>query len=200
MRILIDIIDGERLRAALRDVGKTQGDLAKFLHKDPSVISHIINGRRRATAEESEKIREFLTGEPGHTFEPRYGPIPVYGLAAASPGESLRLEHDAVLRNVPRHPAQEGIGGSFAVEVIGESMSPRYEHREIAYAIRDRWPRRLEDCIAEYANGDALVKIYLGSDDAEIRLRSLNPPKDFTVSRAQLKALHAVVGRGPSSS
>lgn len=122
--------------------------------------------------------------------------IPVYGLVGAASGDSIHLDHSAVVRSTPRHPAQGERAGVFALEVWSESMSPRYEPGELVYCIRNQPPKRGQDCVIEMRNGDAFLKIYEGQRNSVVFTRQLNPDSEVRYEGAKVKALHAVVGRG----
>ncbi|MGY6663389.1 MAG: S24 family peptidase [Glycocaulis sp.] len=122
--------------------------------------------------------------------------IPVYGLVAASPNGAIHLDHSAVVDTTARHPAQGERDDVFALEVWNESMSPRYEPGELVYCVRGRQPRRGQDCVIELKSGDAFLKIYEREHSGVIFTRQLNPDEEVRFQGTQLKAIHAVVGRG----
>jgi len=190
-------MEGETLRQALRDAGKTQRQLAAYMAFDPAVITRIVQGARGLTPAEEDRIREFLGAGEGAGVEPKFGPVPVYGVVTGAPRDKkIHLDHGSIVRHTRRHPNQEGLTGAFAVEVYGETMAPRYEHRELAFAVRDRWPRRFEDCLVEFNDGSTRIKRFLGDSGNVLSFMRLNPEEEFGIAAREIKALHTIVGRG----
>jgi transcriptional regulator with XRE-family HTH domain len=191
------MLHGETLRAALRDAKRTQRELAEFLGVDPAIITRMVQGGRVVTEDEEVRIRAFLGGDDEGALEPRHGPIPVYGLESGEPNQdTLKLTRSNILRYTPRHPAQANVRGAFAIEILGDAMEPRYQHREIAFAVRNRWPRHFEDCVIEYKDGASKVRQFIEADDKQVTVASLNPGKRCDIDRSNIRAVHGIVGRG----
>lgn len=57
-----------RIRLALWTQGRTQADLAEQLGVDPAVVSRIVNGRVRPSAEQRQMIAAFLRVPEGELF------------------------------------------------------------------------------------------------------------------------------------
>lgn len=209
----VDNEDPRGLKARLRRAGKTQTDLADYLGVDLNVVYRIASGQRKRLTEEEGRAIEafFLASETAAARGGRDGPadlkalgagveVPLYGFAAASMLGPIHLNHEQAAEFVTRHPAQGRNAQAFAVRVWGESMSPRYEPGEIAYCVRSQHPRPGQDVIVETLDGDAWLKIYRGQRGGQVRLEQLNPPPGDepiqSLPLSQIKALHAVVGRG----
>ncbi|MDR3513751.1 MAG: helix-turn-helix domain-containing protein [Caulobacteraceae bacterium] len=118
----------------------------------------------------------------------------VYGLAAGQ-GEYIAIASGHELRQVPMHPAQRNYPQIGAVEVVGESMFPRWKPRELAYFVFNLPPAREDDVIVELQDGTAIIKEYLGRTKTHLMLREYFPEqRDFDLSLKDVKAIHAVVG------
>jgi transcriptional regulator with XRE-family HTH domain len=53
-------IDGEWMRQQLKEKGKSQADLARFLKVEPAIITRILQGRRRLQLDDCRQIARFL--------------------------------------------------------------------------------------------------------------------------------------------
>lgn len=122
--------------------------------------------------------------------------IPVYGFVGAAANGTIHLDHTAVVNTTARHPAQGEREDVFALEVWNESMSPRYEPGELVYCVRGRRPKRGQDCVVELKSGDAFLKVYEKEEAGIIFTRQLNPHEEVRFRAGEVKAIHAVVGRG----
>ncbi len=122
--------------------------------------------------------------------------VPVYGYAAGSLQKGLNLANGNVVDWVARHPAQFGSGKAFAIYVFSDSMEPRYFQGELAYIHPGRPPEINRDCVIEMKNGDACIKRFLHQNEDKIRVAQYNPPEEKEISKDEIKAVYAVVGRG----
>jgi phage repressor protein C with HTH and peptisase S24 domain len=149
------------------------------------------------TLDDLLETREELLRSPQQDLDtgviPMPGLVAVYGLAAGA-HERVALAAGHELRWVPMHPAQRGYKRVGAVEVVGESMYPRYKPRELAYFVFDMTPARGDDVIVELANGEGMIKEYGGIRDGELFLKEWYPEeRTFSIPSTSVKALHAVV-------
>lgn len=125
---------------------------------------------------------------------PEPGLVGLYGYAAGA-GERLTIASGSEMRWVPMHPAQVGYRKVGAVEIVGESMYPRWKPREIAYFVFDLSPPRGEDVIAELQDGTAIIKEYVGRIGDKLQFREFFPQERiFEIPAEEIRALHAVVG------
>lgn len=119
--------------------------------------------------------------------------VPLFGYANAA-GSTLRLNEDQRVGVVPIHPAQRGSRSALAFIVFGDSLSPRLNHGEIAYAIRGRAPRKGQPALIEFNNGETLVKVFEGVDDRTLFASQFEPKKALSFPLKEIAGLHAVVG------
>lgn len=137
-----------------------------------------------------------LAEVPRRGFDPSPTPgmAAVYGLAAAE-GEAIAIAAGSEIRYVPMHPAQRGYSRIGAVEIVGESMYPRWKPRELAYFVFDMPPPRGDDVIVELEDGTAIIKEYVGRTATHLMLKEWHPQERvFDLPLVRVKALHAVVG------
>ncbi len=206
-------MDPLEIKNRLDDLGRgARTRFAEALSIDTSTVAKILNGSRRVLASELPKIQVFFdqaermpkfespANDPsyvafGYTGRPQL--CPVYGTAMGSdPSGPVYMDDATPDEYVPMHPNQVGKKEPFALRVINESMSPRFEPGEIAYCIRNQHPRRGQDCIIEMKDGGAYIKQYAKGDGSTVFVRQLNPEKEIPLALKEIKAIHAVVGRG----
>lgn len=118
--------------------------------------------------------------------------IPVY---QTSPTGDGYLIAGAAAEHAPRIIG-EGVNRIFAIKVKGDSMLPRYKWGEIIYCGYSIAPKPGDDCIAEFDNNIGHLKIYMGQKGSDYVFRQLNPDREWRRQIAEIKALHAVIGRG----
>lgn len=121
--------------------------------------------------------------------------IPVLGTASGA-NDVIIINFDQEIGRVLRHPNQANVKNAFSVEVYGDSMSPRFKHGELAFINGGFFPTKDGDCLIELKDGGSLIKIFIQKTDKEITWAQLNPPKEVKSLLRDIKAIHAVVGRG----
>lgn len=126
-----------------------------------------------------------------------FGPdmIPILGHANAS-SSAIMLNHDDPIGEAPRHPNQKGVRNAFYLKIYDESMAPRYYPGERAAVNGGSMPLTKEDCIIEMNNGEAYIKQFVRTTSKDVVCRQLNPDKEWKRALSDVKAIHAVVGRG----
>ena len=129
---------------------------------------------------------------PGAAIE---ASIPVLGRAAGE-NDGVLIDMREKIGETERHPAQKNMKGAFAFCVRGETMSPRYRPGELAYAAARKPPGKGQDCIVELANGAGYLREFIAHKGDFVLCRQLSPAKEVKWRVAEIKALHAVVGRG----
>lgn len=131
------------------------------------------------------------------TNETHFGPtmVPLLGVANGS-SEALVLNFDEPIGEVPMHPKQKGMKGAYSFETRGESMWPRYKPGEIVYALINSQPKKGEDCQIVLNNNDSYLKVFVKQTNKEVFCSQYNPLKEIKWALSDVKAIHAVVGRG----
>lgn len=127
----------------------------------------------------------------------RFGPdtVPILGHANGSP-DAVVINMDNEIGRALRHPNQQGLKDGFALYAAGDSMSPRYRPGELVYVAAKRPPIIGQDCIVEMTNSDGFLKEFVKFTDKDILCKQLNPPREWKRPLSEVKAVHAVVGRG----
>lgn len=117
--------------------------------------------------------------------------------------EMTELHLGEVLDYLGRPQSLTGDPEAYAVEIVGESMAPRFEPGERAF-VSPRSPVRVGD--------DVVVQLNNGTDDAKrvtmvlikrierrsatfVELRQFNPAKTFKVPVERIRSIHRVRGR-----
>lgn len=200
----------EELKNRLREVRATQQDLADFMGISLKAVNRIANphspdGRKTLSTKEIEQIRSFLglRQKPVYSIEDPAGrrgdpgavTIPLFTGVTSRDGPVMSIGNTAQHGRVLAHPLQAGAREAFAVTVLDETMSPRFESGEIAYVLPGTPPRRGQDCLVE--SDDLTVRIlqFVERREKSYVFRQLNPSREITRPAADVK-VHAIVGRG----
>lgn len=126
--------------------------------------------------------------------------IPVYGQAVGGvDGEFLM--NGNVLYEVMAPPVISHISGAYAVQIAGDSMSPRYEDGEVAFVDPKRRVRRGDYVIAQIQLEEhgpllAFVKRFVSRTDAELVLSQFNPQKELKFDGKCVVSVHYIALSG----
>lgn len=205
----------EDLKERLREVRATQQDLADYMGVSLKAVNRIANphttdGRKTLSTKEIEQIRSFfeLREKPVYSLEDTHGrrsggvsaqqglgTIPLFTGVDTRDGLVMSIGAAAQHGRVMAHPLQASAREAFAVTVLDETMSPRFESGEIAYVLPGTPPRKGQDCLV--ANEDLTVRIlqFVERREKSYVFRQLNPAREITRPASEVK-VHAIVGRG----
>lgn len=202
----------EDIKQRLKDVRASVVELASFMGVEYHVADRIVNGKRKhLTTTEAEAINRFFElrekpvyGEAEQGFRPGPGleqsaaraEIPLYGGADTQNGWMLSLSASRQVGRVMAHPRQASARRAFAVEIVDDSMSPRFEQGEIAYVAGGQMPRKGQDCLVEFPDLTARVLQFVERGERTITFRQLNPAERVTKALSDRLQVHAIVGRG----
>lgn len=202
----------DAIKDALKRAKKTQQELANFLHYDLHVVNRLLNGKRTLRHDEAVKIRNFLAhageelerdGERQDAelinlsdYTPRSAAEYEVTLYGAGSDDQIRLDASGRIGLTRAHPAQTGAAKGFAVQIFSDDNAPRFETGDIAYGIRSYAPRRDQDCFVELKDGTAHLGRYDGRTESAVRLRMIGSDKVRAYPLSEVRAVHAVVGRG----
>lgn len=220
----MDYVD--RIREALKKPGKTQRGLSLAISNDSTITNKIIKRVRKMQDNEFRLASQYLgvslewllTGvgkeEISFDFIPRngdsqeahvqpktapysFGPdtVPILGQANASSKATI-LNYDEPIGEALRHPNQKGVKNAFYLMIYDESMSPRYYPGERAAVNGGSMPIAKSDCIIELNNGEVYIKQFVKTTAKEVICSQLNPKQEWKRLLSDIKAIHAVVGRG----
>jgi phage repressor protein C with HTH and peptisase S24 domain len=124
--------------------------------------------------------------------------LPVYGKALDGAKGALQL--DTQVDQAESLPGLEHVPDAYAVYVVGDSMSPRYDSGDRVYVNPAREPRK-GDCVVaqirsegEPAGTIGYIRQFVGNVEGQLVLAQLNPPETMTFDQAQVVAIHKIVG------
>lgn len=204
----------EDIKTRLRAVRASTQELADFMGVPHHIADNIVNARRKhLRTSEAEQIRRFFEqrekpiypdaderDERGRITGLRQATgraeIPLFGGADTPKGWMISLSASGQLGRVMAHPSLASAKRAFAVEVVDDTMSPRFEMSEIAYVYGGRAPERGQDCLVEFHDMTAQILQFVERTDKRIVLRQFNPARQVVFTAADNIKLHAIVGRG----
>jgi SOS-response transcriptional repressor LexA len=125
------------------------------------------------------------------------GDLPVY--ASAEGGAGVIVITSEPMDFIRRPEPLLSVRDSYACYVIGDSMSPAFEHGDLLLVHPGRPARPGDDCAFIRDQGDgtqqALIKRLLRSTAEKWRVRQFNPAKDFDLDRGQWHKVQLIVGK-----
>ncbi|RKQ70151.1 LexA family transcriptional regulator [Oceanibaculum indicum] len=142
--------------------------------------------------QEWQKRAEMAAGAKPSTM------LPVYGQAAGGDNGAFLLNGETVDR-VRCPPALLNVQGAFAVYVMGDSMSPRYEPGELVFVHPTRPPSPGDDVIVEMIGdhgepGPSYLKRLVRRTSDRVRVKQFNPPRDdIDYEAARIKRIYRVM-------
>lgn len=123
--------------------------------------------------------------------------IPVYGQAVGGDDGRFILNGNKIA-DILAPPALAGVRDAYAVYVVGDSMSPRYEAGEAVY-VNPRLPIRRGDYVVVQIAGNegespsAYVKRFRGRDARFLHLEQLHPAKRMDFPSKKVVSVHRIV-------
>lgn len=199
------------LRKRLQDIRSNTVELAKFMGLSYDQTDRIVNGRRKKlSAQETSDIERFFASRERPAYEENPGfkrgrgvesaqafaEIPLYGGNDTREGWMLQLNAGSQVGRVMPHPAQASARHAYAVEVVDDTMAPRFEPGEIAYVAAGQMPRKGQDCLVEFPDLTARILQFVARGERSITFKQLNPPQQITKPISEKLQVHAIVGRG----
>lgn len=132
--------------------------------------------------------------------------VPVYSGAIGTaldysngtPVEAQEMDLTDAVDMVRRPPGIASVKGAYALYILGDSQSPRFEAGELVFVHPHRPVSIGDDVVVQLLNDDeavscALVKRLLRRTATELHLRQFNPQKDFTVPINRVRAIHRIL-------
>lgn len=124
--------------------------------------------------------------------------LPVYASAEGGPNGSMMIEPDPI-QHVRRPEPLENVRDGHGVLVIGDSMSPAYDHGDMALIHPKLPPMRGRDFLFIKIEPDgtqyALLKRLVRWNERTWFVKQFNPPQEFELSRDEWQLTRRVVGR-----
>jgi len=124
--------------------------------------------------------------------------IPILGTAAGSLVGAFQVDCSTPIDYVRRPPGLEGARDIYALYVVGNSMSPRFEEGELIY-VSERRPARIGDYVVVQTKDalDGSISAYckrLRKRTTDfILVEQYNPATSFTLPTSEIKAIHRVL-------
>ena len=154
-----------------------------------------------------------LTVADGHAAPPRQFKVgdlpknvPVYSGAMGTsfdfggrfPIEAQTLDLGEHVDMVRRPPGIADAKGAYAIYIVGDSQSPRFDSGELAFVHPHRPVSAGDDVVVQLRDDDdrvacALVKRLLRRTLKSVRLRQFNPAIDFDVPQSRITAIHRIL-------
>lgn len=126
--------------------------------------------------------------------------LPVYAIVQGGRG-ALVLENEP-FTHTTRPKRLVGKKDSYGVLVIGDSMAREYNENDIAYVDPRLHPKKGDPCVFQGTREDgtveAIIKYLERSPDASdtvYYVSQTNPPKKFTIKKADWQKVHVAVGK-----
>lgn len=126
--------------------------------------------------------------------------LPVYSIVQGGKGALVLENEPFAYTSRPRRLV--GKKGGYGVLVRGDSMAREYNENDIAYVDPNLHPKKGDPCVFQGTRDDgaveAMLKYLERSPDASETLyyvSQTNPPKKFTVKKADWQKCHVAVGK-----
>lgn len=123
--------------------------------------------------------------------------IPVLGTAAGGDSGAFQLQSGNPIDHVRRPPGVASAVDVYAIYIVGDSMTPRFDEGELIYVSGKR-PARPGDYVvvqteAEDGEVSAWCKKLVRKSGSAITLEQFNPPRTFDIPVRQARAVHRVL-------
>ncbi|WP_435266562.1 S24 family peptidase [Shinella sp. BE166] len=127
--------------------------------------------------------------------------IPVYGQAVGGVNGEF-IMNGSVLFEIMAPPSVSGVKGAYAVQITGDSMSPRYEDGEIAIVDPTRRVKRGDYVIVQVQMEEegpllGFVKKFISHNAEKLTLEQFNPAQQLTFPHQAVVSVHYIGLAGP---
>jgi phage repressor protein C with HTH and peptisase S24 domain len=119
--------------------------------------------------------------------------IPVRSAGRGGNGQTMFLS-DGPIDYARRPMALQTARDAYAVYMVGDSMSPRYEPGWLLYVHPFKPPTRGRAVVVTLRNDIVLVKEWVSQDATTLTLRQLKPAEELRFPLAEVRDIHLVVG------
>ncbi len=214
----------DRIRERLKDLGKTARAASIEAGLHPDTIRNVLRERSKKPRGDSlvklaralnVTVEWLMEGEDPSVQPPQPTPelpavlpapdlsldmprnIPILGTAAGSLTGAFQVDSNPI-DYVRRPPGLEGARDVYALYVVGNSMSPRFEEGELLY-VSERRPARIGDYVVIQTTDtrDGSVSAYCKRlrkrCDSSIEVEQYNPATTFTLQMSEIRAIHRVL-------
>jgi phage repressor protein C with HTH and peptisase S24 domain len=119
--------------------------------------------------------------------------LPIYGHARAGQ-EGLFMDNGKVQARVDRPHYLIGVTDGYGIYAVDSSMSPAFEHGWTVYVDPTRPTAPGDDVVIQLADDQAFIKRLKQVTAEHVVCEQFNPQQDVTFSRADVSAIHLIVG------
>lgn len=199
-----------RLKALREAAGLTQQQVADALGKAQSEIARLERGERRVTLDWAVRLAPLYSVDPAQLLADLAGaapaprpaasttpavapPIPILSGARGGDRQTMHLS-DGPLGWAARPASLATVRDAYAVYVVGDSMSPRYEPGWLLHVNPIKPPPPGRDVVVRLTDESVLIKSFVGWTADALTLRQLNPAGPLSIPRRQVVSVHLVVG------
>lgn len=203
------------LSALSKRVGKNHAYFQQFIRRGiPVYLPEIVRGRLSKLIGVPE---DALRGQDVPAKEPvplaprnakisapvelgRGSTVPLMGQGKAGPNGRFVFNGQRIA-DILAPPSLARVQGAYAVYVIGDCMSPRYEAGEVVFVDPNRPVVKGHYVVAQIAGdeGDApdgYIKQFVAFDDKRLKLQQLNPRKILTFPKGIVVSVHRIIMGG----
>lgn len=126
--------------------------------------------------------------------------VPQYGTAVGGEDGEFVLNGNS-LDDVFAPPSLSGVPGAYAVQISGDSMSPRYDDGDTVFVHPKRRPKKGDYVIAQiHIDEDAAPLAYakklVKHTEKELVLEQFNPPKTLSFDGGSVASVHYILRPG----
>jgi len=211
-------VDAKWLSRQLRESGRTQAELARYLNLEPPQVSKTLKGKRRIQGGEVDLIRQFFRASPTtdlpqpETRRPRAPfidenmtaplrsemarDVPIYGTVTAD-GRLVAMKK--AIDYARRPPRLNGRNDVFVVWVDDYRMAPAFRPGTTILVEAARPPAPGDDVIVQVRSetpggeDETVLKHLLSIDGNSVRLEHYNPPATIDLPRERIAHLFRVM-------
>jgi phage repressor protein C with HTH and peptisase S24 domain len=143
---------------------------------------------------ESARDTRVTTEARAATYVPadRRDLIPVRSAGRGGDEQEMFLS-DGPVDYVPRPHVLERVKEAYAIYMVGDSMSPRYEPGFTLYVNPFKPPRPGNGVVVYKTNDSVLVKRFKAITPDELIVEQLNPPQELRIPRTEIAHIHLIV-------
>jgi phage repressor protein C with HTH and peptisase S24 domain len=155
---------------------------------------YAVRGLASGDGDDAARYRPEEIGVPQFPFTAGPKDLPVLGVAVG--GEDAWFDTNGQANEyIERPPMLSGVSDSYAVYVIGDSMSPALREGHLVHVHPHKRATPGCEVVVQLTDGRGLIKELVRRDNRKIVLRQHNPDKELTFDTAQISAVHRIVGR-----
>lgn len=191
-------ISFDKLDLLAKHTGKDKG---WFLSGDPKPKGDgsIVDNNQRTIAPETisslgfkNEVRPASDSAPVMSEQEN---LPVYGyVAGVGEDEMFFIDQGHEMTRTVRPNILRNVSDAYAVDVFGESMSPRFEPGNRLWVHPRRPTKPGDDVVIQLDDERAIVKRLVRKTEKCVVVKQFNPAKEIQIPKKDIKAIHLIVG------